>query len=218
MEKDQVLESIKKLKEESKKRKFSQSYDLIITLRNFNIKKAEYQIEFFVPLHYSIGKNIKTCAIVGAELKADAEKNCDTVILADDIEKYAGKKKEIKKLAEEHDYFIAQANFMGKLAGVFGKVLGPRGKMPNPKAGCVVPPKANLKPLIAKLQKLVKVSTKKVPMIQTIVGKEDMKDEEVADNIVTLYKNIVHHLPNEANNVKQIMLKLTMGKPLELKK
>ncbi|MBW3022013.1 hypothetical protein KY328_03765, partial [Candidatus Woesearchaeota archaeon] len=198
MNKQEVLEVIKKLKE-GKKRKFSQSYDLIITLKNFNIKKAECQLEFFVPLHFSLGKKIKTCAIVGPELKAEADENCDTVIEASDIDAYASKKKDMKKLAEQHDYFIAQANFMGKLAGAFGRVLGPRGKMPNPKAGCVVPPKTNLKPLIDKLQKLVKVSTKKVPMIQVIVGREDMKDDEVADNIVTLYNNIVHHLPNEAN-------------------
>ena len=57
-----------------------------------------------------------------------------------------------------------------------------------------------------------------VPMIQVIVGKEDMKDEEIVDNIITLYNNIVHHLPNEANNVKQVRLKLTMGKPVEIKK
>ncbi|MEA3429794.1 MAG: hypothetical protein U9R08_00825 [Nanoarchaeota archaeon] len=218
MEKDNILEAIKKLKEEGKKRNFSQTYDLIITLRNFNIKKAEYQLEFFVPLHFSIGKKIKTCAVVGLELKSEAETNCDKVIMASDLDVLMGKKKEIKKLAEEHDYFIAQANFMGKLAGVFGKVLGPRGKMPNPKAGCVVSPKTSLKPLIDKLQKLVKVSTKKAPMIQAIIGKEDMKDEEVADNILTLYKNVVHNLPNEANNIKQIKLKLTMGKPVEIKK
>ena len=90
--------------------------------------------------------------------------------------------------------------------------------MPNPKAGCVVPPKANLKPLVEKLHKTIKVSTKKVPMVQVTIGKEDMKDEEVAENILALYKNVVAHLPNEANNVKQIFLKLTMSKPVELKK
>lgn len=217
MEKANVLEAIKALKE-NKKRKFSQSYDFIITLKNFNIKKVEYQLEFFVPMHFSLGKKMKTCAIVGPELKAEAESACDKVIEASDLDAMMGKKKEIKKLAEEYDYFIAQANFMGKIASVFGRVFGPRGKMPNPKSGCVVPPKANLKPLVEKLQKIVKVSTKKVPMIQVIIGREDMKDEEVADNVLTLYHFLVQHFPNEANNVKQVMLKLTMSKPVEIKK
>jgi len=218
MEKSDIVQAINKLKEANKKRKFSQTYDLIITLKNFSIKKAENQLEFFVPLHFTFGKKIKTCAIVGSEMKAEAEGACDTVIVADDLDVYANKKAEIKKLADDHDYFIAQANFMGKLATVFGRILGPRGKMPNPKSGCVVPPKAALKPLIERLSKTVKVSTKKVPMVQVIIGKEDQKEEEVIDNILTLYKNVVSHLPGEANNIKQVLLKLTMSKPVEIKK
>jgi large subunit ribosomal protein L1 len=122
----------------------------------------------------------------------------------------------LKKIASEHDYFIAQATVMPKIATSFGRVLGPKGKMPNPKAGCVVPPNANLKPLYDKLQKTVRVTAKTAMMIQAPVATEAMKEEDIADNIKTLYDQIIHHLPAEKNNIRRVLLKLTMGKPIKL--
>ena len=144
------------------------------------------------------------------ELLASAKESCDLVISIDEFDKYTDKKA-AKKLTEQYDYFIAQATIMPKIATVFGKVFGPRGKMPNPKAGCVVPPNANLKPLVEKLQKQIKVSVKKDPTLQCLVGKEDAPEEEVVDNIMTIYNAVLHSLPNEKHNIKNIYLKLSMG-------
>ena len=122
----------------------------------------------------------------------------------------------LKKLSNDHDLFIAQATIMPKVATSFGRVLGPRGKMPNPKAGCIVPPNANLKPLYENLQKTLKISAKKEPLIQTYVGKEDTAEEIVIDNIKTIYTTLIHHLPNEKNNIKSIYIKYTMSKPVQI--
>lgn len=216
LSKENIIKTIEALKKDSKKRNFSQTIDLIITLKNLDIKKTENQVDFFATLHHSKGKAAKVCALVGPELKEEASKNMDKAILADDFVKYA-KKSELKKLARDYDFFVAQANIMPKVAQAFGKVLGPKGKMPNPKAGCVVPPKAALKPLHERLQKTVRLKAKTALMIQTIVGNESMKDEEVIDNIMTVYKQLVHHLPNEENNIKEVLVKLTMSKPLKVK-
>ena len=35
--------------------------------------------------------------------------------------------------------------------------------------------------------------------------------DEVADNILTVYNAVINSLPNEKHNVKNVMLKLTMG-------
>ena len=216
MKKEEVLKIIKELKEKSSKRNFNQSYDLIITLGKLDLKKPDNQLDFFQTLHFSRGKDVRVCALVDTELKAQAEENCKTTILADDFPKYAKDKKTVKKLASEHDYFIAQATVMPKVAQAFGRVLGPRGKMPNPKAGCVVPPNANLKPLVDKLQKTVRIMAKTSLMVQAVVGIEGMKDEEVADNIINIYDSVLHHLPGGKSNVKHALLKLTMGKPVKL--
>jgi large subunit ribosomal protein L1 len=121
-------------------------------------------------------------------------------------------KKAVKKLAKEHSYFISQANIMAQVAQAFGKILGTRGKMPNPKAGCVVPPKANLKPLSEKLQNTIRMKAKTSPVIQILVGREDMDEDHVADNILSLYNQLVHALPHHEQNIGKIMVKLTMGK------
>lgn len=216
MDKTQVTETLKKVKESSQKRNFTQSYDLIINLRDIDLKKPEQSINFFHTLHYSKGKRVKVCALVGPELMSQAKEVCDSAVSVDDFPKY--QKKEAKKLASEYDFFIAQATIMPKVAQTFGKVFGPKGKMPNPKAGCVVPPNANIKPLYQKLQRTVKLQTKNDPIVQTIVGNEKMKDEEVIDNIMTTYDALIHQLPNGKNNIKNILLKLTMGKAFQIGK
>jgi large subunit ribosomal protein L1 len=103
-----------------------------------------------------------------------------------------------------------------QVATVFGRVLGPRGKMPNPKAGCVVPPKAALKPLVERLQKTVRVQAKKDPVVHLLVGREDMAEATLVDNITFLYSQVQSHLPAEGNNIRNAIVKLSMGKPVKL--
>jgi len=215
MDKKQILEALKKAKESGKK-KFTQSVDLIINLKDLDIKKTEQQVDFYAHTNHNIGRKLKIAAFVGPEMKEDAAKVVDTVLTPDDFGKYKDKKA-AKKLAIEYDYFIAQANIMAQVAQAFGKALGTRGKMPNPKAGCVVPPKANLAPLYERLQKTVRLKAKTMPAIQCMIGKEDMPEDELADNIQTIYNQLVHVLPNHENNIGQVLLKLTMGKVVEIK-
>ena len=217
MDKTQVTQTLKKIKENSQKRNFTQSYDLIINLRDIDLKKPEQSVNAFATLHYSKGKKVKICALVGPELLPQAKEVCDLAVSVDDFPKYQDKK-QAKKLAGSYDFFIAQATIMPKLATVFGRVFGPRGKMPNPKSGCVVPPNANLKPLYEKLQKTVKIQTKNDPIIQTIVGNESMKDEEIVDNIMTVYDALVNQLPSGRDNIRNVFIKLTMGKSFEVGK
>lgn len=217
MQKAKAIEALQKAKAESKKRKFSQSVDLIVNLKGLDMKKTENQIDLFVQLHYPLGRRITVCALVGAELQDEASKTADKTILSDDFDTYAKDKKLAKKLARQYDYFIGQANIMPKIAQVFGKTLGTKGKMPNPKAGCIVPPKTNLKPLVDKLQKQVRISAKTSPVVHTSVGREDMEDEQVADNIITVYNAIIGRLTGGEHNIKSVYLKLTMGKPVKVK-
>ncbi|MDP2749983.1 MAG: 50S ribosomal protein L1 [Nanoarchaeota archaeon] len=215
MEKEEIKKAIDELKQKSKKRNFSQTYDMIINLKDLDFKKPEQQVDFFLQLNHGLGRKVKVCAFVGPESKENAEAACDKVILEDDFLQYKDKKL-VKKLANEFDFFIAQANLMAKVAATFGRVLGTRGKMPNPKAGCVFPPKGNLKPLYEKLQKTIKLSAKKDPIIHCKIGKEDMPDEEIIDNIILVYNQVIHHLPKEKNNMKSVYIKLTMSEPLKI--
>ncbi len=214
MQKQEILETLKKVRENSRKRNFDQTVDLIINLKQLDLKKEDHKQDFFVNLPYGRGKKVKLCCLADEELRKEAESNCDKVIMHNDFSKL--KKQDIKRLAEENNFFIAQANLMPEVAKIFGRILGPRGKMPNPKAGCVVPGNVNLKPLVAKLQKTIRVTTKNEPIIKVAIGIESMKDEELADNAMTVYSSLEHELPQGKNNINSILFKTTMGKPIKV--
>lgn len=214
MDKKQFAQAVAALKEFPAK-KFKQSYELIINLRDLDLKKPEEQVELWIALPHDKGRPTKIGALVGPEM-AETAKACDVVILHDQFPRYASDKKAVKKLARDFDYFIAQANMMPDVAKTFGRVFGPRGKMPNPKAGCVVPPNANLKPLADRLRKTVKVSAKLQPSIKVLVGKEGMSEEQIVENINTIYTNVLHKLPQESANIKSVLLKLTMSPPVKI--
>jgi len=212
MNKNTILNTIKEVRKLSKKRNFSQTFDLIINLKGLDIKKPEHNINTFVILPHGKGNRSKICAFVDDEMFSNATKAVDLAINQKEFEKYSSNKKSLKKIVKEYDYFIAQANLMPEIAKHFGKVLGPQGKMPNPKAGCIFPPGADLKPLNEKLQKSVQLQTKNESIVKCSVGKEDFKDEQIEANISTIYNVITHALPHGEGNVKSVLLKLTMGK------
>jgi len=214
--KEDFANTLKQLKEISPKRKFAQSVDLIINLKELDLKRPEEQLDVWVPLGHSRGKVVKIAALVGPELLEQAKTICDTAIPHDEFKRYEGKKVDIKKLARKHDLFIAQANIMPDVAKYFGRVLGPRGKMPNPKAGCVVPPNANLKTLTDKLKKTLHVVAKTQLSAKSSIGKQDMPDEQLIENIMAVYNTVIHALPQENNNIKSILLKYSMGPVLKV--
>lgn len=210
MDKQNILNTLKELREKSPKRNFSQSVDLIINLQQYDLKKNG-QIDKFIVLPHAKGKKVSVCGLVDKELFDSAKAGFDGAIHKNDFTKYSGDKKAVKKLVNQYDFFVAQANIMTNIAATFGRVFGPRGKMPNPKAECVVAPNANLKVLYEKLQKTVRIKAIKELSLKASIGTEAMKDEEIAENVLAVYNNLVHSLPAEKQNIKEVCLKLTMG-------
>ena len=215
MDKKGLEKAIQELKKNSKERKFKQSYDLIVTLKDINLKNTEEQVDFFLTLSHGFGKKVKVVAFAGPELAERAKGVVDLVIHQSDFDKYTDKK-QLKKMAAEYDFFIAQADIMPKVAQVFGRALGPRGKMPNPKLGSVIPGRAQVEPLYEKLQRTVRISAKKQPMTHVKVGDENMPVENVIENAMQVYTQLVHHLPKEKSNVRHVLIKLTMSKPVKI--
>jgi len=208
MEKTAFEQALHMLREKSPKRNFAQSVDLVISLKDIDPKKAT-PIDFYTELPFGTGRQVKVCALVGAEMITAAKQHCDLAIVNDDFKQYDKKKQ--KQLANEFDYFVAQANLMQEIAKVFGRVLGQKGKMPNPKAGCVVPPNANLQNLVTKLRKTVRVRMRNELAVKSKLGNESMKDGEIAENAHVIFNQLVHLLPNEQHNVRHVMLKFTMS-------
>ncbi len=206
MDKENIIKALEELRKE--KRKFSQTVDLIINLRNFDVKKQS--INLFVNLPHKIREK-KVCAFLTE--KSDI---IDT-ITKQDFDKYKGK--ELKKLAKKYDFFISIASLMPFVATSFGKVLGPLGKMPSPQLGMLMKEdEKEIKTVLEKINTSLKVKSKE-PSLKVAIGKEDMKDEEIAENVLAVYNLMLNALPRKKENLKSILIKFTMTKPkrVELK-
>lgn len=212
-DKAKLVEAIKKAKESSGERKFTQSIDLIINL--IEQGKEKISVEELATFPSKLTKQQKVCALVGPELKIEAEKYCDKVILETQFNKFK-KPRVIRALRRDHTFFIAQANIMPDVAKIFGKYFAPVGKMPNPKFGMIVPPKAKLGPLVTKLKNSVMVRAKKLPVIQVSIGDEKMDDKRLEENASALIDFIISKLPRAEQNIRNIIIKTTMGRPAKL--
>ncbi|HKZ49931.1 MAG TPA: 50S ribosomal protein L1 [Candidatus Nanoarchaeia archaeon] len=212
-ENQKIFSALKKIRE-GEKRNFSQTIELIINFKELDVKKEEGKIDEFFILPAGRGKPAKICALIGPEMKDIAAKLFDTSVQHVDFDKLD--KRQVRKLAKRHDFFIAQANVMPDVAKFFGRFLSPVGKMPNPKLGQVVPPKANVEPLVKNLRQSIKLVIKKAPVIQTFVGKDAMKDEDLAKNISAVVSHIVAKMPKKEHNIRSVLVKTSMGAPVKI--
>jgi large subunit ribosomal protein L1 len=209
-----ILNAVKEVKEKSKKRNFTQSVELILNLQDIDMKSPEGRIQQNIELPYHpTGKTNKICVIASGELALKAKRaNADLVIERDELEGLAGKKKESRKIANEYDFFIAEAPLMPIVGRTLGSVLGPRGKMPVP-----VPPTADIASLMDKYRKTIIVRMRNQPIIQCRVGTEDMKEEEITENIQAILRIIEGKLKKGMKNIKSVHIKTSMGTVVKIK-
>jgi large subunit ribosomal protein L1 len=78
--------------------------------------------------------------------------------------------------------------------------------MPKP-----VPASAKPEPLIERLKNTAKVRIKDQPVIQAIVGTQDMDDELIADNIEAVLDILDRKLEKGRKQIKSMYVKTTMG-------
>lgn len=205
MEKQDILKALAELRKE-KKRKFAQTVELIINLKNFDIKKQSINIVVNVPHKV---KDRQICAFLNKK-----SGSVDTIIKAE-FDKYKDKR-EMKRLVKKYDFFIAVAGLMPAVAMSFGKVLGPVGKMPSPQLGLL--PSEDEKPikdLLAIINKVIKIKSKEASL-KVSIGKEDLKDEEIAENAITVYKAVFNALPRQKENLKSVLIRFTMTKSIKI--
>lgn len=213
LDKKTIINAIKEAKEKSKKRNFTQSVELILNLKDVDMKSPEGRIQERIELpHSSPEKLNKMCIIATGELALKAKKaKADLVIGKDELGGLAGKKKELRKIANEYSFFLAEAPLMPRVGKVLGPALGPRGKMPVP-----VPPTADISGLIKRYRKMILVRMRNYPVIRCRVGTESMKEEEIAENIQAVVRVIEEKLKRGMKNIKTVYLKMSMGAPVKV--
>ena len=207
MDEQKFLEALKKLRESNKERKFDQTIDLILNLKEFDLRKNALNI--FIQLPHKI----KDKKIAGFFEK---DSSVIKTIRKNDFGKYK-EKKDMRRLVKEYDFFIANAKLMPAIATSFGRVLGPFGKMPSPQLGILLNEDENMiKALVKKINSTVRIRMKE-PSIKIGIGKESLKDEQILQNIMTSYNKILENLPKGKDNLRNVKIKLTMSKPVLVK-
>lgn len=215
MRQKDALVAIKKIKEDSKKRKFTQSIEMMINFTGLDMKKPQNQVNVRVTLPHSTGKGSGKIAVFARTdnfIKKATEK-ADLVIKESEIEALSKNKAKVAELIN-YDALFAEGPVMLIVAKFLGQQLAPKGKMPKP----VVNANA-FDEVLSTAKTQVTVTNKKgkfMPVVHTVVGKEDMKEEEVVENMISIYEAVMPTLPQKKQNIKNVYVKLTMGSPVRI--
>jgi len=205
----QLAELAKKGKDQSKETKFTQSVDVIITLKDVDPKKTDLNINEIVYLPHPTSKQAKVCFIGSGDLAVRAKNaKADLVLDPSQLENYGGSKRDAKKLARAYDFFLADTALMPRIGKVLGQALGPKGKIPSP-----VPPNAPVEGMINRMRTAVRVRSRGSLGVMAKVGDSKLTEAQLAENILVAVNAVTKKLPNGDRNIKTIMVKTTMGKP-----
>jgi len=208
-----ITEAIKQAKSQAGEKKFNQAIDLILDIQEIDMKSPEGKIQEVVELPHDTLKPNRICVIASGEFALKAKNfGADRVVDRTELDDLNGKKKELRQLGNDCDVFIAEAPLMPLVGKILGPVLGPRGKMPIP-----VPPNADITTLINKHRKTVVVRMRNQPIIQVRVGSQQMKDEDLTDNAMTVLRVLDGKLKRGLKNVKYAFIKTSMGEPVKIK-
>ncbi len=206
-----LVQAITKALEEAKPRKFRESVEISINLRDVDLTLPRNRIEDEIILPKGRGREVRIALFASGEMAVKARGVADLIIPPEDIEGLAENKAKAKQVAREHDFFIAEAPLMPAIGRRLGTVLGPRGKMPRP-----VPPGTDPGPLIANLKSAVKIRSKDRPTFHAPVGTRDMQPDELAENVETILRRVEAKLPRGRFNIGSVYVKTTMGPAVRL--
>jgi len=201
-----LTEVVEEVKKSCKGKGFKQSIELIVNLRDLDLRRPENRIIGLMELPYPPNKPVKVCVFASGELYTKAKNlGVDLILTRDDLERIAKDKRQAKKIAKNHDFFIAEASLMPLIGRTWGVYLGPRGKMPTP-----VPPTADIENILERLRRTVRIRVRNQPVVQLRVGTEDMDSKQIAENINAALNWIIDRLPKGLTNIKDVYLKGTM--------
>lgn len=200
--------SIQKVFSEKVQRKFRQTVDLIINVKNVDFSKPENRINMDVVLPSNPGKEYNVVIFADGNIQTEAKKRTQFVYGSDGIEALKADKKALANIVKR-SVFLAQPQLMPLVAKSLGSVLGRKGKLPKPLG-------SNIDQSIEAIKRTVKIQTtgKYLPTLMCRIGKEDMDPSHIVENAVTVVDAVLKKCPSAS--VKSLYIKLTMGKPVRV--
>ena len=192
-------------------RKFTQTVDLAIMLKNIDLSVPKNRIDEDIILPKGRGKPAKIGVFAQGDGASKAKKVADVVIQPDEFEAFQKNKRQFKKTVNTMTYFLAEAPLMANIGKTLGVVLGPRGKMPRP-----IPPGSDPTPQVTNLRNTVKVRSKDKKVFHCMVGAETMSASDLADNIEAVLKRVESKLEHGRMNLHSVYVKTSMGPSVRL--
>ena len=206
MDETEVSQKVKEALEQAPPRKFSESIEIAINLRDMDMSVPANRINEEVILPKGRGKDLRIAVIGSGEMVLKARGVADMVIQPDEIESIADDRRGARKLVRSIDYFVAEAPLMPTIGKRLGVFLGPPGKMPRP-----LPPGADPSGIVASLRRTVRVRSRDKTTIHVPVGTSTMSPEDITSNILEVMRRIESKTPRGPGNIASVYVKTTMG-------
>lgn len=207
VERKKILEAVRTAIESAPERKFSESVDLTVNLKNIDMAQPKNRIDETILLPQGTGRPIGIAVLGKGEITTQAkEAGVDLIIGPEEIERLGGEPREARKIANQYRFFLAETAVMPLVGRWLGVRLGPRGKMPLP-----IQQGMDIRPIVERLRGSVKIRTKDKKVFHANVGTTAMEPEQLAENIDAVLKRVESVLDQGAMNVRSIYVKTTMG-------
>ncbi len=212
---------IKKDGFKDKVRKFDETIDFIINLKDINLNDPKQRIdkEILLPNNILTSDKPNVCVIASDEILMEAKNlGLDTIDSNGLISLNNEEKKAKKKLVKKYDFFIVEDKMMPNVARYLARFLGPLGKMPKPfpSGYGIISNPDDLQVAIDRYLKIIRIQLKKQLIIQVKIGKKSMEKEQVFENMKAIVDYIADQMPHKYNNIKSMFLKTTMGHPIKI--
>merc|ERR1711942_98014 len=176
IQKDSLRESIENIltyAKETKKRKFLESVELQINLKNYDPQKDK-RFAGTVKLRHVPRPKMKVC-ILGDQVHCDQAKANDIPHMdIDALKKLNKDKKLVKKLAKRYDAFLASESLIKQIPRILGPGLNKAGKFPS-----LLTHNENLLTKVDEVKCTIKFQMKKVLCLAVAVGHVKMTDDEL---------------------------------------
>ena len=209
---DQEIENaVSRALEEAPERNFRETVDLAINLRDLDLNDPNNRVDESIVLPRGTGQETRIVVFAEGETALRAEDVADDVLDGDALEELGGDDDAAKDLADETDFFIAEANMMQDIGRYLGTVLGPRGKMPTP-----LQPDDDVVETVERMKNTVQVRSGDRRTFHTRVGAQDMEIDDIADNIDVIIRRLEADLEKGPQNIDGIYVKTTMGPASEV--
>jgi len=212
VEKEQILKAVKTALDTAPERKFQESVDITINLKNIDLAQPKNRIDETILLPHGVGTAVKVAVLGKGEITTQAKAaGADLIISPEEIERLGGEPREARKIASEYRFFLAETSVMGQVGRWLGPRLGPRGRMPTP-----IPTGTDVRPIIERLRSSVKIRSKDKKVFHARVGSTGMAPEQIAENVDAVMKRIETVLEQGSQNIRSVYVKTTMGPAVRL--